>query len=105
MEFFMITKKKPSYGNMSGILGLGAKSESANPLVIDNLYKSGAISAPVFALWYDNDDAFIDIGATFDDAMKKPDDLVLFDSKPGESLWTNTISQVRTRTPEGHMSK
>ena len=100
-----MTYKSARLRNISGILGLGAKSESANPLVIDNLYKNGAISAPVFALWLDNEDAFIDIGATFDDAMKKPDDLVLFDSKPGESLWTNTISQVRTRTPEGHMSK
>ena len=104
MQFYMIYFKNP-LNILGGFLGLGAKSESAGPLVIDTLYTSGAISAPVFALWYDNDDAFIDIGATFDDAMKKPDDLVLFDSKPGESFWTNTISQVRTRTPEGHMSK
>jgi hypothetical protein len=104
MKFFMIVSKNPI--NFSGgFLGLGAKSESAGPLVIDTLYTSGAISAPVFALWLDNEDSFIDIGATFDDAMKNPDDLVFFDSKEGEKLWTNTISQVRIRTPEGHVSK
>jgi hypothetical protein len=90
---------------MSGILGLGAKSGSAVTLPIETLYANGAISAPVFALWYDNEDGFIDIGATFDDAMKNPDDLVFLDSKEGERLWTNTFSQVRTRTPEGHVSK
>jgi hypothetical protein len=105
MVFLMTTKIYKGFPEMSGILGFGAKSKSANPLVIDNLYKNGAISAPVFALWLDNEDAFIDIGATFDNAMKNPDDLVFLDSKPEESSWTNTISQVRTRTPEGHVSK
>jgi hypothetical protein len=102
---FMVTRKLYGLDHMSGILGLGAKSGSAVTLPIENLYAGGAISAPVFALWYDNEDAFIDIGATFDNAMKNPDDLVFFDSKEGKKLWTNTISQVRTRTPEGHVSK
>ena len=101
---FMVTRKLFGLDHMSGILGLGAKSGSVVPLPIENLYASGAISAPVFALWYDNEDAFIDIGATFDNAMKNPDDLVFFDSKEGKKLWSNTISQVRTRTPEGHVS-
>jgi hypothetical protein len=102
---FMVTRKLYGLDHMSGILGLGAKSGYAVTLPIESLYASGAISAPLFALWYDNEDAFIDIGATFDDAMKNPDDLMFFDSKEGERLWTNTISQVRTRTPEGHVSK
>jgi hypothetical protein len=104
MQFYMIYFKNP-LNILGGFLGLGAKSESAGPLVIDTLYTSGAISAPVFALWLDDEDSFIDIGATFDDAMKNPDDLVFLDSKEGERLWTNTVSQVRTRTPEGHVSK
>jgi hypothetical protein len=104
MKFFFIMAKDP-YNILGGFLGLGAKSESAGPLVIDALYASEAISAPVFALWIDDEDSFIDIGATFDDAMKNPDDLVFLDSKEGERLWTNTVSQVRTRTPEGHVSK
>ena len=81
---------------LSGIVGMstGMHLKSDGDLIVPLLYDSGLIERPVFAFYLAGQDeqSYLDLGKLDSKSIRNPNELVWFDSVPGDFWWTTTMT-------------